>query len=73
MIRQADIMGMNFAIPVEGMTRRQVRAEMDRLAERRAARCGVLHPAEYWRWRELAEAWSSLAGADSPDSVKLPA
>lgn len=66
---------MNFATPVEAMTRSEVRAEMDRLAERRAARGGVLHPAEYWRWRDLTEAWSSPAGTGTAAAgqVKLPA
>ena len=37
------------------MTIGEIRAEMERLAARRAARGGAFHPAEYWRWRELAQ------------------
>ncbi|HET6964059.1 MAG TPA: hypothetical protein VFH58_04755 [Acidimicrobiales bacterium] len=46
---------MTSTTPVEAMTIGEIRAEMERLAARRAARGGAFHPAEYWRWRELAQ------------------
>lgn len=55
---------MSFAPTIEAMTLSEIRAEMDALIARRNAR-GAFHPAEYWRWRDLAQIENSLLGVGS--------
>lgn len=58
---QADLHGMTFAPSVEAMTLSEVRAELDALVAKRNAR-GAFHPAEYWRWKDLAQLEESMLG-----------
>lgn len=52
---------MSFAPAAEAMTLSEIRAEMDALVTRRNRR-GAFHPAEYWRWKELARVEESFLG-----------
>ena len=56
---------MSFAPTVEAMSLAEIRAEMEALIARRNAR-GGFHPAEYWRWKDLAQVENSLLGVGSP-------
>ena len=55
---------MSFAPSVEAMSLSEIRAEMEALIARRNAR-GGFHPAEYWRWKDLAQVEESLLGIGS--------
>lgn len=66
MIRRADARDMSLAPAVEAMTLSEIRAEMDALVARRNRR-GAFHPAEYWRWKELAHMEESRLGIRRPD------
>lgn len=45
------------------MTLAEIRAELDRLVDKRNMR-GAFHPAEYWRWKDLIQVEQVLlAGA----------
>jgi hypothetical protein len=55
---------MSFAPTIEAMTLSEIRTEMEALVARRDAR-GAFHPAEYWRWRDLAQVENSLLGVGS--------
>lgn len=55
---------MSLTLPAQAMTLAEVRAEMDSLVARRNQR-GAFHPAEYWRWKDLARVEESLLGIQS--------
>ena len=63
-MRGAEAESMTFAPPLEAMTLTEVRAEMEALVARRNRR-GAFHPAEYWRWKDLAQVEETLLGIGS--------
>jgi hypothetical protein len=49
----ADLAHMSMTAPYETMTLAEVQQEMAELLDR-SDRRGGFHPAEYWRWKDLA-------------------